>query len=125
MKNKLTDTEEQVMKYIWRIEKGYMKDILDEFPEPKPAATTLATLLKRMIDKGYVAFNQHGSNREYYPLVKKTEYFTKHLNGLIKNYFNDSASQFASFFTTEADLSEKDLEELRKIIDKQIEKKKK
>jgi predicted transcriptional regulator len=125
MKNKLTDTEEQVMKYIWRIEKGYMKDILDEFPEPKPAATTLATLLKRMIDKGYVAFNQHGSNREYYPLVKKAEYFTKHLNGLIKNYFNDSASQFASFFTTEADLSEKDLEELRKIIDKQIEKKKK
>lgn len=125
MKAKLTDTEEQVMKYIWKIEKGYMKDIMDEFPEPKPAATTLATLLKRMIDKGYVAFNQHGSNREYYPLVKKADYFTKHLNGLIKNYFNNSTAQFASFFATETNLSEKDLAELRKIIDKQIEEKKK
>lgn len=125
MKIQLTNSEEQVMKYIWKIEKGYMKDILDEFPEPKPAATTLATLLKRMIDKGCIAFNQHGSNREYYPLLKKTDYFAKHVNGLIKNYFNDSAAQFASFFTTETNLSEKDLAELREIIDKQIEKKKK
>lgn len=125
MKIQLTNSEEQVMKYIWKIEKGYMKDILDEYPEPKPAATTLATLLKRMIDKGCIAFNQHGSNREYYPLLKKTDYFAKHVNGLIKNYFNDSAAQFASFFTTETNLSEKDLAELREIIDKQIEKKKK
>lgn len=125
MRTKLSESEEQVMKYIWKIEKGYMKDILDEFAEPKPAATTLATLLKRMTDKGYIGFNQYGSNREYFPLVKKKDYFSAHLNKLIKDYFNDSAAQFASFFTNETRLSEKDLSELRNLIDERIEKKKK
>lgn len=124
MRNKLSESEEQVMKYIWKIEKGYMKDILDAFPEPKPAPTTLATLLKRMIDKGYIAFRQYGSNREYYPLIKKTDYFSAHLNKLIKDYFNNSAAQFASFFTNETGLDEKELTELKKIIDQQIENKK-
>ena len=122
---KLTNAEEEVMKYLWKLERAYMKNILDEFSEPKPAATTLATLLKRMIHKGFVGYNQHGSNREYFPVVAKVDYFAKHLNGLIKDFFNDSASQFASFFTTKTDMSEKELAELRKIIDKQIEKKKK
>ena len=122
---KLTNAEEEVMKYLWKLERAYMKNILDEFSEPKPAATTIATLLKRMINKGFVRYNQHGSNREYFPVVAKTDYFANHLNGLIKDFFNNSATQFASFFTTEADLSEKELADLRKIIDKQLEKKKK
>ena len=122
---KLTKAEEEVMKYLWKLERAYMKNILDEFPEPKPAATTLATLLKRMIHKGFVGYNQYGSNREYFPTVAKTDYFAKHLNGLIKDFFNNSTSQFASFFATETDLNEKELADLRKIIDKQIEKKKK
>lgn len=121
----LTNAEEQVMKYLWKLEKAYMKNILDEFPEPKPATTTVATLLKRMIDKKYVGYNQHGSNREYYPLITKANYFSNHLNGLIKNFFNDSSSQFASFFATETDLNEKELCELKGIIEKQLEKKKK
>ncbi|MEO8254601.1 MAG: BlaI/MecI/CopY family transcriptional regulator, partial [Flavobacterium sp.] len=83
------------------------------------------TLLKRMIDKKFVAYTEYGNSREYYPLVKKTDYFSKHVNGLIKNFFNDSASQFASFFTNETNLSEKELEELRKIIDRAILKKQK
>ena len=122
---KLTNAEEEVMKHLWKLERAYMKNILDEFSEPKPAATTIATLLKRMINKGFVRYNQHGSNREYFPVVAKTDYFANHLNGLIKDFFNNSATQFASFFTTEADLSEKELADLRKIIDKQLEKKKK
>jgi predicted transcriptional regulator len=120
---KLTNAEELLMKYLWNLEKAYMKDIINEFPEPKPAATTVATLLKRMIDKGFVGFNQHGSNREYYPLTKKTEYFSKQVNAIVKDFFNNSASQFASFFTTETNLNEKDLKELREIINKQIRKK--
>ncbi len=116
----LTNAEEQVMKYLWKLEKAYMKNILDEFPETKPAATTVATLLKRMTDKGFVGYNQHGSNREYYPLIKKSEYFSKHLNGLIKDFFNNSASQFASFFANETNLSLSELEELKKIVEKKI-----
>jgi len=121
----LSNSEEQLMQHLWKLEKAFMKDLLEAFPEPKPATTTVATLLKRMIDKKFVAYTEFGNSREYYPLVKKTDYFSKHVNGLIKNFFNNSASQFASFFTTETDLTKNELEELQKIIDKEIQKKKK
>jgi len=121
----LSNAEEQLMEHLWKLEKGFMKDLLEAYPEPKPATTTVATLLKRMIDKKFVAYNEFGNSREYYPLVKKTDYFSKHVKGLISNFFNNSASQFASFFTTETNLSASELEDLKKIIDSEIQKKKK
>ena len=121
----LSNSEEQLMEHLWKLEKAFMKDLLEAFPAPKPKTTTVATLLKRMIDKQFVAYNEFGNSREYYPLVKKTDYFSKHVNGLISNFFNNSASQFASFFTTETNLSQSELEELKKIIDSEIQKKKK
>ncbi|WP_299434952.1 BlaI/MecI/CopY family transcriptional regulator [uncultured Aquimarina sp.] len=121
----LSKTEEQLMQYLWKLEKAFMKDLLDAFPQPKPATTTVATLLKRMTDKGFVNYTLYGKSREYYPLVKKTDYFSKHVNGLIKNFFNDSASQFASFFTSETNLSTSELEELKKIVDQELLKKQK
>ena len=121
----LSNSEEQLMEHIWKLEKAFMKDLLDAYPTPKPANSTVATLLKRMIDKKFVAYNEFGNSREYYPLVKKTDYFSKHVNGLISNFFNNSASQFVSFFTKEANLSTSELENLKKIIDSEIQKKKK
>jgi len=121
----LTNAEEQVMKFLWKLEPAYMKNILDEFPEPRPATTTIATLLKRMIDKGFVGYNQHGSNREYFTLIKKTDYFSKNFNLLIKDFFNNSASQFASFFTNETNLSLSELEELKQLVEKKIKKQQK
>jgi predicted transcriptional regulator len=121
----LTKAEEQVMRYLWNLEKAYLKNILDEFPDPKPANTTIATLLKRMTDKGFVGYNQHGSNREYFPLVKKTEYFSRQVNSMIKDYFNNSASQFASFITNETNLNLTDLEELQQLVEQKIKTKKK
>ena len=121
----LSKTEEELMNYLWKLEKAFMKDLLDAYPEPKPANTTVATLLKRMNDKGFVGYKLYGKSREYYPLVKKKDYFSKHVNGLISSFFNNSASQFASFFTTETNLSQSELEELKKIIDSEIQKKKK
>ena len=121
----LTNAEEQVMEHLWKLEKAFMKDLLEAYPKPKPATTTIATLLKRMIDKQFVAYTEFGNSREYYPLVKKTDYFSKHVNGLISNFFNNSASQFASFFTKETNLSQTELEELKKTIDSEILKKKK
>ena len=119
---KLSNTEEQLMQFLWKKEKAFMKDLLELYAEPKPATTTIATLLKRMIGKGFVGYIQMGNSRQYYPLVKKKDYFSKHVNGLIKNFFNDSASQFASFFTKETDLSTSELEDLKKLIDEQIKK---
>ena len=101
----LSKSEEELMNLLWRQKKAFMKDLLEAYDDPKPATTTVATLLKRMADKGFVAYTSYGRSREYYPLVKKKDYFAKHVNGLIKNFFNDSASQFASFFTKETDLS--------------------
>jgi BlaI family penicillinase repressor len=121
----LSKAEEQVMEYLWSTGKIFFKDLLEKFPEPKPAGTTVATLLKRMQDKGFVGYTMHGNSREYYPLIKKEQYFSKHVNTMIKSFFNDSAMQFASFFTTATDLSKEELEDLKKLIDQQLKKKKK
>jgi BlaI family penicillinase repressor len=120
----LTNAEEQIMKLLWRLDKAFIRDLLTEFSDPKPAPTTVITLLKRMIDKGFVSYKQYGNSREYYPLIKKTDYFSDHINGLIKNFFNNSTAQFASFFTNETDMNKEELKELRDIVDKKIASKK-
>jgi predicted transcriptional regulator len=120
----LTKAEEQVMEIIWRQEKVFLKDIMDHYPEPKPAVTTIATLLKRMQDKGAVAYYLFGNSRQYYPLVQKEDYFVKHLNGIVQDFFGNSALQFASFFTTTGNLSTEELEDLKKIVEQEIKRKK-
>jgi predicted transcriptional regulator len=121
----LSKTEELIMDLIWKKEKVFLKDLIDCFPDPKPASTTIATLLKRMQDKGFVGYTLFGNSREYYPLVEKSDYFSKHVNGIIKNYFGNSTLQFASFFTKTSNLTTSELEDLKKIIDKEIKRKKK
>jgi BlaI family penicillinase repressor len=122
---KLTKSEEQLMELIWQHEKVFLKDILLSYPDPKPAGTTIATLLKRMQDKGFVAYTTFGNSRQYYPLVKKSAYFSKEVNGIIKNYFNNSALQFASFFTSSTNLTPAELEDLKSIIDIEIKRREK
>jgi BlaI family transcriptional regulator, penicillinase repressor len=121
---KLTDTEETLMGHLWHMEKAFMKDLLDAYPEPKPATTTVATLLRRMIDKKFVGYTEYGNSRQYYPLVSKNDYFANHLDGLISNFFGNSTAQFASFFTQSSNLTKDELEELKKIIENQINQKK-
>ncbi|NOQ27134.1 MAG: BlaI/MecI/CopY family transcriptional regulator [Bacteroidales bacterium] len=121
----LTNAEEQIMKYLWKLEKAYLKNILNQFPEPKPATTTIATLLKRMIDKQFVGYNQHGSNREYYPLVSKEKYTKGYMNGFIKNYFSNSYKNMVSFFSKHENLSVKEIEEIISILQEQIDSQKK
>jgi len=120
----LTNAEEQIMKLLWKLGKAFIRDILNEFPDSKPAPTTVITLLKRMIDKGFVSYRQCGNSREYYPVVNKSDYFSDHINGLIKDFFNNSTAQFASFFTNETDMNSEELKELRDIVDKKIASKK-
>lgn len=120
---KLSNSEEQLMQYLWELEEAFLSDLLEKYPEPKPANSTVATLLKRMTDKGFVGYEQMGRSRQYYPLVKKSDYFSKHVNKLIKKFFNNSASQFASFFTSETELSKEELKELKTIVEKEIERK--
>jgi BlaI family transcriptional regulator, penicillinase repressor len=116
----LTNAEEQIMKLLWKLDRAFIRDILNEFPEPKPASTTVLTLLKRMIDKGFVSYKLFGNSREYYPLIKKADYFSEHFNTLLKDFFNNSTAQFASFFTNEVDMNQDELKELRDLVDKKI-----
>jgi len=117
----LTNAEEQLMKMLWKLDRAFIRDLLNEFPGPRPASTTVITLLKRMIDKGFVSYRQCGNSREYFPLVKKADYFADHINGLIKDFFNNSTAQFASFFASETEMSPEELKELRDIVDRKIE----
>ncbi|HCN49998.1 MAG TPA: penicillinase repressor [Chryseobacterium sp.] len=117
---KLTDSEKVLMDILWEKKRIFMKDILDAYPEPKPAATTIATLLKRMQNKELVGYKLYGNSREYYPKIEKGEYFKEEMTSMIDRFFNSSVSQFASFFTSNAKLSQKQLKELRDIIDEQI-----
>jgi len=121
----LTKAEEQIMKYLWKLEKAYLKNILNQFPEPKPAATTIATLLKRMIDKQFVGYNQHGSNREYYPLISKEKYTKGFMNGFIKNYFSNSYKNMVTFFSKHENLSTNEIEEIISILQEQLDSQKK
>lgn len=120
----LSKSEEQLMEIIWKHGEVFLKDILESYPDPKPAGTTIATLLKRMQDKGAVAYRLFGNSRQYYPLIKKDDYFSKHIGEIVKGFFGDSALQFASFFTTTSNLSENELEELKKIVEHEIKRKK-
>lgn len=119
---KLSKSEEQLMQYVWELKESFLNDLLEKYPEPKPASSTVATLLKRMTKKGYIDYEQMGRSRRYYPLVTKKDYFSRHINSLIKKYFNDSPSTFASFFTRETGLSDEELEELQEIITSELKK---
>lgn len=101
-----------------------MKDLLDALPEPKPAKTTVATLIRRMTDKGMVGFDVRGNSREYRSLVSKQAYFGKQVKGMISDFFADSPTEFASLFTDGADLTRAQLEELQQMIDDQLKNKK-
>jgi predicted transcriptional regulator len=120
----LSKKEEQLMRHLWKLKKAFMKDLMDEYEDPKPATTTIATLLKRMRDKGFIDYKTYGKSREYYPLVSQSDYFSKYLKGWIRNFFGNSTTKFASFFTRATDLSTAELEALRQVIDEEIEKKK-
>lgn len=118
---KLTETEMTLMEILWQREKVFMKDILEDYADPKPASTTIATLLKRMQNKDLVGYKLYGNSRQYFPKVKKEDYFQGEMISMIDRFFNSSVSQFASFFTSNSKLSQKQLKELRDIIDKEIE----
>lgn len=120
MKTKLTEAEKEIMEILWEYKSAFMKEILEIFPEPKPASTTVATLLKRMQNKNLVGYKTFGNSRQYFPKVEKEDYFNHEMTSMIDRFFNSSVSQFASFFTANSKLSQKELKELRDIIDNQI-----
>jgi|SRR4030095_9189024 len=112
----LTKAEEQVMQVLWKLGKGFLKDILENSPDPKPHSNTIATILKILIEKGFVEFETQGRNNLYKPSISKTEYGKKTINQLVKGYFEGSPTKLVSQFVSDNKISLEDLEELLKQI---------
>ena len=106
----LTKDEEQVMQYLWELEKAFLKDILDQFPEPKPHTNTVSTILKVLKDKDFVDYSVFGRQHEYFPLVSKEKYSGKSMKSLVKNYFEGSYKNAVSFLVEKNEISVEDLE---------------
>ena len=108
----LTKAEEQVMQVLWRLGGGFLKDVLDSTPEPRPHSNTVATLLKILVEKGYVEYEVQGRNNYYKPRISKTEYGKKSINQLVKGYFEGSPAKLVSQFVNDNKLTIKELEDL-------------
>ncbi len=120
----LTKAEEQVMQILWKLGKGFVKDLVDEMPEPKPAYNTVSTIIRILEKKGFVDHTAYGKTHEYFPLVSKKEYTGTFLKGFIKSYFGDSYRQLVSFFAKEEDLSVKEMEDIINMLKEELKKQK-
>ena len=120
--NELTKAEEQVMQYVWKLEKAFLKDVVAQFPEPKPAYTTISTVVRVLVRKKFLKFDTYGKIRQYYPNVSKDTYFKGHMKAIIGNFFSGSPSQFAQFFANSEDLNLTELEKMKGVLESQIEK---
>lgn len=112
MNKTLTKAEEQVMLVLWKLGKGFLKDIVDGTPEPRPHSNTTATLLKILVDKGFVEYEIQGRNNIYRPRIGKTEYGKKSINQVLKGYFEGSPARLVSQFVSDNKLTLKELEDL-------------
>jgi predicted transcriptional regulator len=119
----LTKAEEQVMQVLWDLKKGFVKDILERLPAPKPAYNTVSTIVRILERKGFVGYTAFGKTHEYFPLIAKKEYRKSFFTNFLQNYFSNSYQSLASFFTSEQNLSLNELEEIKKMIEEEIEKK--
>jgi BlaI family penicillinase repressor len=108
----LTKAEEQVMQVLWKLGKGFLKEIIESTPDPKPHSNTIATILKILVEKGFVEYSVHGRNNLYKPVVSQADYGKKTVNQLIKGYFDGSPARLVSQFISDQKLSEAELEQL-------------
>lgn len=113
----LTKYEESLMRIFWKLKKALVRDVLNELPEPKPPYTTLASNIKLLEKKGYLDHKTYGNIHEYFPTITQTEYRKTSFNELLEDYFEGSVENVLSFMVKEKGLSEKDMEELQKLID--------
>ena len=115
----LTKAEEQVMQALWKLNKAFLRDLVEAMPVPKPHQNTVATLLKILVEKEFVAIHVLGRQHEYYPLMSKEEYSKRTMKQMVKGYFEGSFSNVVSFMVKENNISIEELETLLQQIKKQ------
>lgn len=122
--NELTKAEEQIMQVLWKIERGFVKDVVDRLDNPKPAYNTVSTIIRILEKKGFVDHKAYGKTHEYFPIVSKKEYTKKFFGNFLKKYFGSSFHQLVSFFSNENDLSLDEMEKIRLLLEEEIKNKK-
>ena len=120
----LTRAEEQIMQILWNLKEAFVIEIIKELPVPRPAYNTVSTIVRILETKGFVGHHSLGKKHQYYPLISKNEYRKNQFKGFVTNYFENSYKSLASFFSKEENLSLEELEEINRLIQKEIEKKK-
>jgi BlaI family transcriptional regulator, penicillinase repressor len=113
----LTRAEEQIMQILWKLQKAVVKDIVGEFPDPKPAYNTVSTMVRILETKGFLDHKAYGKTHEYFPLISKEEYSRYSLKNFVSGYFDGSFKNMVSFFTNESNLSIQEIDQLMKHFD--------
>lgn len=108
----LTKAEEQIMQLLWEQKKAFVKDLIEQMPEPKPAYNTVSTIIRILEKKGFVGHKAYGKTHEYFPLVSRKEYTRSYMKNFMRNYFSGSFQEMVSFFAKEDNMSLADLDEM-------------
>lgn len=116
---KLGKREEQIMQAVWQLEKAFIKDIIDELPEPKPHYNTVATMVKILTEKGFLSAEKLGNTYQYTPLVALADYRKQDMATIKKKYFGNSFTKMLTHFAKEENLSDQELDELVLLIKSQ------
>jgi len=115
---KLAAREEQIMLILWRLERAFVKEIVEEFPEPKPHYNSISTMVRILEDKGFIGHKAFGRTHQYFPLISQEDYTAVEVEGVVDKYFESSVSKMISHFATEEKVSSAELEEILKMIKK-------
>ena len=120
----LTKAEEKIMKILWKIEKGFINDILEHFPDPKPPYNSVSTIVRVLVKKEIISFKKYGNTYEYFPLISKEDYRKSQMGKLIKEYYNNSLKQVVNFFSENKNLDIDEVDEIMKMLNEIKNKKK-
>lgn len=114
----LTKAEESVMQALWQYDAAFIKDVIAAMPVPRPHYNTVSTLLKILVEKGYVQNELIGNAHRFSATVSKADYSRKSVKQLIKGYFNNSFADMVSFFAADKELNVSELEDILKKMKK-------
>jgi len=114
----LTRAEEQIMQVLWQLGKGFVKEVIDQLPEPKPAYNTVSTIIRILETKGFIGHNAFGKSHEYYPLITREQYQNFATDKLLNGYFDSSVKRMFSFFVQKEKIDLKEADEIMQLIEK-------
>lgn len=116
MEKELSKFELKLMNILWERESAFVNEIIEALPPPKPANSTISTMMRILVNKGFAGFELCGKSNRYYPLIVKDDYTRNFLRKTRDNFFGGSFKSMMSFFAEDEKLSEKDIDELIQIL---------